>query len=456
MGVLIEKKNGYDVISEADKAKMEDYAKEYIAFMNAAKTERECVVECIKLAEAKGFKPYVKGMDLKPGDKVYYNNRGKNIDLAVIGKKSLEEGANIAAAHTDSPRLDLKPNPLYEAEEMAYLKTHYYGGIKKFQWLTIPLELHGVVCLKDGSKLEVKFGHGDEPKFVITDILPHLGKQQAAKPLGEAIPGENLNLLIGSVPVKDKEAKTRVKQYVMELLNEKYGMVEEDFLSAELETVPAFDATEIGFDRSFIGAYGHDDRVCAFAELKALLDMEDIPERTAVCIFADKEEIGSMGITGMISQAFEHFMNDMCKTQGVDLYDCFSKSFCLSADVTAALDPNFMEVFEANNESRINYGIAICKYTGGRGKGGASDANAETVAYVRKLFTDNDVLWQLSEMGKIDEGGGGTVALDMANRNIETIDAGVPVLSMHAPFEVVSKLDCYMTYKGCKAVFEAK
>ena len=339
---------------------------------------------------------------------------------------------------------------------MAFLKTHYYGGIKKFQWVTIPLELHGVVCLKDGSKLEVKFGHGDEPKFVITDILPHLGKQQAAKPLGEAIPGENLNLLIGSVPVEDKEAKTRVKQYVMELLNEKYGMVEEDFLSAELETVPAFDATEIGFDRSFIGAYGHDDRVCAFAELKALLDMEEIPERTAVCIFADKEEVGSMGITGMISQAFEHFMNDMCKGQGVDLYDCFAKSFCLSADVTAALDPNFMEVFEANNESRVNHGIAICKYTGGRGKGGASDANAETVAYVRKRLTENGVLWQLTEMGKIDEGGGGTVALDMANRNIETIDAGVPVLSMHAPFEVVAKLDCYMTYKGCKAVFEAK
>ena len=313
-----------------------------------------------------------------------------------------------------------------------------------------------MICLKDGSKLEVKFGHGDEPKFVITDILPHLGKQQAAKPLGEAIPGENLNLLVGSVPVQDKEAKTRVKQYVMELLNEKYGMVEEDFYSAELETVPAFDAVEVGFDRSFIGAYGHDDRVCAFAELKALLDMEEIPERTAVCIFADKEEVGSMGITGMISQAFEHFMNDMCKGQGVDLYDCFAKSFCLSADVTAALDPNFMEVFEKNNESMVNHGIAICKYTGGRGKGGASDANAETVAYVRKLFDDNDVLWQLTEMGKIDEGGGGTVALDMANRNIETIDAGVPVLSMHSPFEVVAKLDCYMTYKGCKAVFEAK
>ena len=343
MGVLIEKKNGYDVISAEERTAMEDYCKAYIDFMNAAKTERECVVECIKLAEAKGFVPYKAGMELKPGDKVYYNNRGKNIDLAVIGKKSLAYGANIAAAHTDSPRLDLKPNPLYEAEEMAFLKTHYYGGIKKFQWVTIPLELHGVVCLKDGSKLEVKFGHGDEPKFVITDILPHLGKQQAAKPLGEAIPGENLNLLVGSVPVEDKEAKTRVKQYVMELLNEKYGMVEEDFLSAELETVPAFDATEIGFDRSFIGAYGHDDRVCAFAELKALLDMEEIPERTAVCIFADKEEIGSMGITGMISQAFEHFMNDMCKGQGVDLYDCFAKSFCLSADVTAALDPNFMK-----------------------------------------------------------------------------------------------------------------
>ena len=456
MGVLIEKKNGYDVISDVDKTKMEDYCKAYIDFMNAAKTERECVVECIKLAEVKGFKPYKAGMKLEPGDKVYYNNRGKNIDLAVIGKKSLEEGANIAAAHTDSPRLDLKPNPLIESEEMAYFKTRYYGGIKKFQWVTIPLELHGVICKKDGSKIEVKFGQGNEPKFVITDILPHLGKRQAAQPMSEAIPGENLNLLVGSIPVEDKEAKTKVKQYVMELLNEKYGIVEEDLLSAELEAVPAFDAAEVGFDRSLIGAYGHDDRVCAFAELKALLDMEEIPERTAVCIFADKEEVGSMGITGMISQAFEHFMNDMCKGQGVDLYDCFSKSFCLSADVTAALDPNFMEVFEAHNDARINHGVAICKYPGGRGKGGASDANAETVAYVRRLFNDNDVLWQLTEMGKVEEGGGGTVALDMANRNIETIDAGVPVLSMHSPYEVVSKLDCYMTYKGCKAVFEAK
>ena len=456
MGVLIEKKNGYEVISEADMAKMEEYCKDYIAFMNAAKTERECVVECIKLAEAKGFKPYVKGMKLEPGDKVYYNNRGKNIDLAVIGKKSLEEGANIAAAHTDSPRLDLKPNPLVESEEMAFFKTRYYGGIKKFQWVTIPLELHGVSCKKDGSKLEVKFGQGNDPKFVITDILPHLGKRQAAKPMSEAIPGENLNLLVGSIPVEDKEAKTKVKQYVMELLNEKYGMVEEDLLSAELEAVPAFDASEVGFDRSLIGAYGQDDRVCAFAELKALLDMEEVPERTAVCIFADKEEVGSMGITGMISQAFEHFMNDMCKGQGVDLYDCFSKSFCLSADVTAAMDPNYMEVFEANNDARINHGVAICKYTGSRGKSGASDANAETVAYVRRLFSDNDVLWQLTEMGKVEEGGGGTVALDMANRNIETIDAGVPVLSMHSPYEVVSKLDCYMTYKACRSVFEAK
>ena len=346
MGILLEKKNGYDLISDKDREAMENYSREYISFMNSAKTERECVNECIRMAEAKGFRAYETGMELKPGDKVYYNNRGKNIDLAVIGRKPLSEGANIAAAHTDSPRLDLKPNPLYESEDLAYFKTHYYGGIKKFQWVTIPLELHGVVCLKDGSKIELKLGQGDEPKFVITDILPHLGKQQAAKPLGEAIPGENLNLLIGSVPVSDPDAKERVKQYVMEILNEKYGMIEEDLLSAELETVPAFDATEIGFDRSLIGAYGHDDRVCAFAELKALLDMEDIPERTAVCIFADKEEVGSMGVTGMISQAFEHFMNELCKAQGVDLYDCFSKSFCLSADVTAALDPNFMEVFE--------------------------------------------------------------------------------------------------------------
>ncbi|MBR6472266.1 MAG: aminopeptidase [Firmicutes bacterium] len=456
MGVLIEKKNGYDVISEDEKVLMEDYARAYIDFMNAAKTERECVDECILLAEAKGFRPYEAGMKLEPGDKVYYNNRGKNIDLAVIGRKPLSDGANIAAAHTDSPRLDLKPNPLYEDTELAYLKTHYYGGVKKYQWVTIPLELHGVIVKADGSKLQVKFGEGDEPKFVITDLLPHLGRRQAEKPMAEAIPAENLNLLIGSVPVTDPEAKARYKQHVMELLNEKYGIVEEDLLSAELETVPAFDAVEIGFDRSLIGAYGHDDRVCAFAEFKALLDMEDVPEKTAVCIFADKEEVGSQGVTGMRSEAFEHFMNDLCKSQGVDVYDCFRNSFCLSADVTAALDPIYAEVFEKYNDARINHGIGIFKYSGARGKSGASDASAETVGYVRRLFNENGVLWQLTEMGKIDEGGGGTVALYMANRNIETIDAGVPVLSMHAPFEVVSKLDCYMTYKGCKAVFEAK
>ena len=456
MGVLIEKKNGYDVISEDEKVLMEDYARAYIDFMNAAKTERECVDECILLAEAKGFRPYEAGMKLEPGDKVYYNNRGKNIDLAVIGRKPLSDGANIAAAHTDSPRLDLKPNPLYEDTELAYLKTHYYGGVKKYQWVTIPLELHGVIVKADGSKLQVKFGEGDEPKFVITDLLPHLGRRQAEKPMAEAIPAENLNLLIGSVPVTDPEAKARYKQHVMELLNEKYGIVEEDLLSAELETVPAFDAVEIGFDRSLIGAYGHDDRVCAFAEFKALLDMEDVPEKTAVCIFADKEEVGSQGVTGMRSEAFEHFMNDLCKSQGVDVYDCFRNSFCLSADVTAALDPIYAEVFEKYNDARINHGIGIFKYSGARGKSGASDASAETVGYVRRLFNENGVLWQLTEMGTIDEGGGGTVALYMANRNIETIDAGVPVLSMHAPFEVVSKLDCYMTYKGCKAVFEAK
>ena len=456
MGILNERKHGYDRITESDKGRMEEYCKAYIDFMNAAKTERECVTECIRLAEAKGFKAYEPGMTIDPGEKVYFNNRGKNINLAVIGKKPLSEGVNIAAAHTDAPRLDLKPNPLFESEEMAFFKTHYYGGIKKFQWVTIPLELHGVICLKDGSTLELKLGQGNDPKFVITDILPHLSKQQDSKPIINAIPGENLNLLIGSIPVTDPEAKTRYKRQIMELLNQKYGIIEEDLLSAELEAVPAFEATEVGFDRSLIGAYGHDDRVCAFAELKALLDMEEIPERTAICIFADKEEVGSIGVTGMISQAFEHFMDSLCKSQGVDLYDCFSKSFCLSADVTAAIDPGFMDAFEIHNDARINHGISISKYNGDGGKDGSSDASAETVAYIRRLFDDGGVIWSLSDMGKIDEGGGSTVAIFMANRNIETIDAGVPVLSMHSPFEVVSKLDCYMTYKACKAVFEAK
>lgn len=451
------KKNGYDRISEADRTAMEGYCAGYMAFLDASKTERLCAAEVLRLAEERGYRPYVRGMDVKPGDKLYVCNRGKAVMLAHIGGKSLAEGVQIAAAHIDSPRLDLKPNPLYEESELAYFKTHYYGGIRKYQWVTIPLELHGVVALKDGTGVTVNIG-GDEgdPKLVITDLLPHLGAEQSKKPLGSAIPGETLNLLLGSRPIGDEEDTSRVKLAVMKLLNEKYGITEDDFTSAELEAVPAVNATEIGLDRSMIGAYGHDDRVCAYAAFKALLDLEEPPARTAVCVLADKEEIGSDGVTGMQSAAFDTFMEDLCAAQDVPVRVCFEKSFCLSADVTAAYDPDFSDVYEKRNAAFLNYGVGLCKYTGARGKSGASDADAETVAYVRRLFDGADVIWQIAELGKVDAGGGGTVAMYMANRNITTLDAGVPVLSMHAPFETVAKLDCWETYKGMKAVYTAE
>ena len=448
------KKNGYDKLDAAELSAMEAYCDRYKAFLDAGKTERLCAAETVRLAEEKGYRPYVRGMAINPGDKVYLCNRGKAVMLAHIGQRSLAEGAQIAAAHIDSPRLDLKPNPLYEESELAYFKTHYYGGLRKYQWVTIPLELRGVVALKDGTSVAVNIGADDgDAKLVITDLLPHLGQEQSKKPLAEAVPGETLNLLLGSRPIGDEEDTGRVKLAVMKLLHEKYGITEDDFTSAELEAVPAVKACDIGLDRSMIGAYGHDDRVCGYAALKALLDLEETPEKTAVCVLADKEEIGSDGVTGMQSAAFDTFMEDLCDAQEVPVRVCFEKSFCLSADVTAAYDPDYAEVYEKRNAALINYGIGLCKYTGARGKSGASDADAETVAYVRRLFDDAGVIWQIAELGKVDAGGGGTVAMYMANRNITTLDAGVPVLSMHAPFEVVAKLDCYETYKGMKAVF---
>jgi len=386
---------------------------------------------------------------------VYRVNRGRAVMLAVIGREGLDSGVNIGAAHIDSPRLDLKQNPLYESEELAFLKTHYYGGIRKYQWVTIPLELHGVIVLKSGQSIRVCVGSGEnDPVFTIDDLLPHLGAEQSKKPLGQAIPGESLNLLVGSRPLRDDEGSDRVKLSVLELLNRKYGITEEDFISAELCAVPAFRASDVGFDRSLIGAYGHDDRVCAYAALTALLQLE-VPTRTAVCILADKEEIGSEGVSGMRSRAFDTFMEDLCQSQSVPLRACYEKSFCLSADVTAAFDPNFADVYEKRNSAFVNCGMGLCKFTGARGKSGASDASAELVAYVRRVLDRAGVAWQMAELGKVDAGGGGTVAMFMAERNIDTIDAGVPVLSMHAPFETVGKLDCYMTFKGMKAVFEA-
>ena len=450
--LFYEKKNGYDLIGAEEHVAADNYCRGYMEFLNDSRTEREAVINAIRLAEQKGFRPYEPGMALKPGMKIYSCNRGKALMLAVIGKRSLSDGAVIAGAHIDSPRLDLKQIPMYETDELCYFRTHYYGGIKKYQWVTIPLELHGVVALKSGELVDVRIGRepGD-PRFVITDLLPHLAKDQMQKTMSEGITGEGLNIIIGSVPYAD-EGKDRVKLAVMSVLNDMYSIREEDFLSAELTAVPAFDACEIGLDRSMIGGYGHDDRVCAYAELKAVLDVED-PARTCVCILADKEETGSDGVSGMQSRAFDTFMEDLCAAQGVDVRRCFEKSFCLSADVTAAFDPLYPEVSEKRSESKFNYGMGICKFTGARGKSGTSDASAEVVAYLRRLFDKAGVVWQLSELGKVDQGGGGTIAKYMANRNIDTIDAGVPVMSMHAPFELVAKLDCYMTYKGVLAAY---
>ncbi len=446
-------KNVFDALDEAELAAAERYCDAYKAYLGASKTEREAVTTAIKQAEAIGFKPLNAGDVLKPGDKVYRNVCGKMLLLAVIGTEPMSAGTNIAAAHIDSPRLDIKQVPLYESDNVAYLDTHYYGGIRKYQWVATPLELHGVVVLKDESVVEVKIGADPaDPVLYISDLLPHLAKDQSSKPLGDAHSGEGLNIMVGTLPVKGDEGKDRVKYAVLKLLYEKYGITEEDFLSAELEAVPAYDPRDVGLDRSLIGGYGHDDRVCAYAELAAIFETE-MPAKTAVCILADKEEIGSEGVSGMQSEAFECFILDLCGPSGTNVYHCFANSACISADVTNAFDPNYPEVSDRKNNTKLNYGIGICKFTGSRGKSGSSDASAEFVGKLRAIFNKEGVIWQTGELGKVDQGGGGTVAKYMAKRNIETVDAGVPVISMHSPFEVVSKLDCYMTYKGMKAFY---
>ena len=452
--LLMSPKNGLLRLNAEQKAEMENYCKRYSAFMDACKTEREATAWATAAAQAHGFKPAVPGMEVKPGDKIFMNNRGKSFLIAVIGSESLAAGANICAAHVDSPRMDLKPNPLYEDSEIAFFKTHYYGGIKKYQWTCIPLAIHGVVCKKDGSTVTVTIGEDEnDPVVVVSDLLIHLAADQMKKPLAEGIVGEQLNVILGTEPLAGEGADL-VKLNIMRLLNEKYGIVEDDFRTAELTVVPAGKCREVGLDRSLLGAYGHDDRVCAYAEIEPLLEM-GTPRHTAVCVLADKEEIGSIGISGMQSRAFEYFMEILCDGQGVKLGECFANSFCLSADVSNAYDPNFAETCERRNTSLLNYGVAICKYTGARGKSGASDASAEAMQHIRSTLDAAGVQWQTATLGKVDQGGGGTVAAYMANRNIVTVDAGVPVLCMHAPMELVSKYDCYMTMLACKAIYLA-
>ena len=452
--LLMDSQNGYTRITPEQREDMERYCLRYRTFLDACKTEREATAWTVREAEKRGYKPFAPGMTVNPGDKIYYNNRDKSIALAVIGRKPLAEGVNICAAHVDSPRLDLKPNPLYEDSEIAYFKTHYFGGIKKYQWPTIALALHGVVYRKDGSVVTVTIGEEDsDPVLMVSDLLPHLAGDQMQKTLAKGIAGEQLNVILGSEPLEG-EGSDLVKLNIMRLLNEKYGLIEADFLSAELTVVPAGRCREVGLDRSLLGAYGHDDRVCAYAELDALLTVEN-PEKTAICILADKEEIGSVGISGMQSHFFEHFLGSLCDAQGAKLEDCLANSFCLSADVSNAYDPNFAETCDKRNNSQLNYGVAICKYTGARGKSSASDASAEAMGHVRTTLDNAGVIWQIATLGKVDQGGGGTVAAYMANRNIVTVDAGVPVLCMHAPMELVSKLDCYETMLACKAIYLA-
>ena len=451
-----QRKNGYDRLADGDLEAMEDYCRAYKRFLDSGKTERECVESAVALARAAGFQPYTRGMELKAGDRVYRANRGKGLMLAVMGEQGLDRGASIAAAHIDSPRLDLKQNPLYEADELAFLKTHYYGGLRKYQWTALPLSLHGVVCRADGSRAEIRLGDDPaDPVFCITDLLPHLSADQNDRKLRDGVKGEELNILVGHRPVEDPEVKERVKLQVLKLLHEQYGVTEKDFVRAELEAVPAFGARDVGLDRMLLGAYGQDDRVDAYTALMAEIETK-APAFTTLCVLTDKEEIGSEGVTGMNSLYVFQFIEQLCQAQGADSIRALQNSVCLSADVTAAVDPTFDSVFERRNSTFAGRGVAVCKYTGARGKSSASDASAELVGYLTGLLDAAGVAWQTGELGKVDQGGGGTIAAYAAYHNVDTIDIGVPVLSMHAPFEVTSKLDVYMAYKAFLAFAQAE
>ena len=451
-------KDGWETTDENQREEIFKLSQKYMDFLNKAKTEREFVKEAKKLADENGYKDIMNFEKLKAGDKVYFINREKSMYLAVIGKKNIEEGLHIIGSHIDSPRLDLKPNPLYEDTGLAYFKTHYYGGIKKYQWTTIPLSIHGVVVKPNGEKVEINIGEKeDDPIFTITDLLPHLAQEQMEKKLKNGINGEDLSLLIGSIPYEDKEVSERVKLNILNILNQKYGITEIDFTSSELELVPAFRARSLGFDNSMVAAYGQDDKVCAYTSLQAMMELGEV-ENTAVCILSDKEEIGSMGNTGMESHMFDFFISEILNKLGVNRPNLLDKVFCfskmLSSDVDAGFDPIYSSVSDKYNSGFVGKGISLNKYTGSRGKSGASDANAEYVAWVRNVLEKNNILYQIVELGKVDVGGGGTIAYILANKGADVIDCGVPVLSMHAPYEVTSKFDVYSAYKTYKAFWK--
>ena len=453
--LLNEKKSGWLETDDEKFGKIFEFCNGYMEFLNRSKIEREFAANAKKLAEENGFKDVNTVEKLNPGDKVYFVNREKSVYLAVIGEQKLEKGLHIVGAHIDSPRLDLKPNPLYEDGELAYFNTHYYGGIKKYQWTTIPQSIHGVMIKSNGEKIIINIGEDEnDPIFTITDLLPHLAKDQEAKRLREAIEGENLDLLVGSIPILDDESKQKVKLNILKILNEKYGITEKDFVSSELELVPAFKARSLGFDYGMVAAYGQDDKVCSYTALKALMEIER-PQKTSICILSDKEEIGSMGNTGMESHVFDYFVSELLNKTGENRVNLLDKVFCyskmLSSDVDAGFDPLYASVSDRDNSGYLSKGITLNKYTGARGKSGASDANAEYVAWVRNLLETNNIKYQVSELGKVDVGGGGTIAYILANKGVDVIDCGVPVLSMHAPYEVTSKFDIYEAYRAYKA-----
>ncbi len=454
--VFYKKKSAFESWSAEELTAAKDYCAGYAKYLDEGKTEREAVIASIKMLEEAGFRAYKIGDKLQKGDKVYYNNRGKSLYVMAVGSEDINCGVRVSAAHIDSPRLDLKQHPLFESDGLGYFKTHYYGGVRKYQWATIPLALHGVVITKDGTSVDVRIGDmpGD-PVFCITDLLPHLAKDQNTKPLGSAFTGEGMNILIASSPYIEEDgtvtpASDKVKLCVMAYLNEKYGITESDFMSAELCMVPAANAVDVGFDRLLLGAYGHDDRVCAYPALTAMIENAG-GEHTLICVLADKEEIGSDGVTGMQCCLLVDLIDELAKNLNGNPNVIRANSMCLSADVSAGYDPNYPEVYEKRNSSLINCGVAMAKYTGSRGKSGTSDASAEFVGVVRMMFERDGVLWQTSELGKVDQGGGGTVAKYIANENIDTVDIGVPVLSMHAPFEIVSKTDVYSAHKAFSA-----
>ncbi len=449
--LFMHKKNAFLRMSDGEIKKCDKFCEGYKRFLDEAKTEREAAGYIEREAKAAGFVKFDKKKKYKAGDKVYLINREKSAILAVIGSEPIENGVNLLAAHIDSPRLDMKQNPLVEKDEVGYFKSHYYGGIKKYQWTTVPMSLHGVIVKADGSKITVNVGEDEnDPVFCVSDLLPHLASAQMKRPATEIIKGEELNLIIGSRPFKDDEVSEGVKLNLLAILNKKYGITEADFLSAELEAVPAFKARDIGFDRSLVGAYGQDDRVCAYTELMAVLETKS-PKKTVVAILTDKEETGSDGNTGLQSAYLKYFIADLAAIFGARARDVLSNSKCLSADVNAAYDPTFADAFDKTNSCVLNGGVCVTKYTGSRGKSGTSDASAEFVGEIRAILDKNEVIWQTGELGKVDIGGGGTVAKYIANLDVDTIDVGVPVMSMHAPFEITAKTDVYAAYKAFEA-----